>query len=127
MVRLSFNARLYDIKEAFERRDLGPLVAYLRNSAVDPDIQEWLADRIDSAMTGGHKLVIKGPKHQQRGGKSFDDFLAVAEAMNQIKNDPADQRTEEVKVQEVAAIFGCSDSKTRKAHRAWTKAKPRLV
>ena len=125
MVRLPapFNARLYDIKEAFERDDLGPLIAYLRSGTVDPDIQEWLADRIDPAMTGGHKLVIKGPHHRPSGGKAFDRFLAIAEAMNQLMNNPADQRTEKAKVQEVAARFSCSDSKVRKDYSSWKKAR----
>jgi hypothetical protein len=123
MVRLPvpFNARLYDIKEAFERGDLDPLVTYLRGIA-DPEVQRWLADRIDATLTGGHKLVIKGPSHRPRGGKASDRKWAVAEALHQLMNNPADQRTEEVKVLQIAAEFRCSESKVRKDYQGWKKA-----
>jgi hypothetical protein len=132
MVRLPapFNARLYEINEAFVRFDPEPLVAYLRSlrsDTIDLDVLtnvlNWMADRIDPAVTGGHKLVIKGPAHRPSGGKAFDRFLAIGEAMNQLMNDPADQRSEQAKVDEVATKFGCRDSKVRKDYRAWKKAR----
>jgi hypothetical protein len=123
MVRLPapFNARLYNIQEAFERGDLDPLAAYLRGIP-DPVVQ-WLADRVDPSLTDGHKLVAKGPSHRPRGGKAFDRMMAVAEALHQLMNNPADQRTEEVKVLQVAAEFRCSESKVRKDYRNWKKAR----
>ena len=103
MVRLPapFNARLHDIKEAFERDDLAPLAAYLRDTP-DPEVQQWMADRVDPSLTDGHKLVAKGPSHRPRGGKAFDRMMAVAEALHRLMNNPADQRTEEVKVLQVS-------------------------
>jgi hypothetical protein len=123
MVRLPapFNARLHDIKEAFERGDLDPLAAYLRGIP-DPVVQ-WLADRVDPSLTDGHKLVAKGPSHRPRGGKALDRTIAIAEAVNQLMTDPADERSEQTKVEEVAARFSCSESKVRKDHSVWKKAR----
>jgi len=118
-----FNARLYKIKEAFIRRDVGPLIEYLRSGTIDAGVQAWLANTIDPAVTRGHKLEIKGPPHRSPGGKAFDGFLAIGEAMNQIMNNPADQRLEKAKVAEVAAASSCCDSTVRKHYRSWKKAR----
>jgi hypothetical protein len=115
----TFNAHLYDINQAFERGDLGPLTEYLRSGTVDPDVLRWLADRIDPAITGGHKLALMGPRHRPRGGKATDRKIAVAETLHQLMTDPADQRTIEAKVRQVAAEFRISDSKVTKDYKIW--------
>jgi hypothetical protein len=117
-----FNARLYEIKEAFIRYNKGPLIAYLRSGTIDVDVQAWLADTIDPAIAGGHKLEIKGPPHRPAGGKALDNGIAIGEAMHALMNDPADRRPERDKVKEVAAKFRCSDSKVRKNYRNCKKA-----
>jgi len=123
MVRLPFNARLYDIKNAFERDDIEPLREYILSVIPDPDIRNWVGDCMDSTTKGGHKLVIKGPNHRPSGGKAFDRVLAIGEAMNQLMNDPADQRSEQAKVEEVRARFSCSASTVRNHYRSWKKAR----
>ena len=125
MVRLPapFNARLHDIKEAFERNDIEPLREYILSVIPDPDIRNWLGDSMDSTTKGGHKLVIKGPPHRPHGGKALARTIAVAEAVNQLMNNPADQRSEQAKVDEIAARFSCSASKVRKDYSVWKKAR----
>lgn len=120
---LTFNARLYAIEQAFERGDLGPLVAYLQSGTIDADVQRWLGDLIDPAMRSGIKLVIKRPRQRPSGGKTFDSKLAIAKTMDELKNNPADNRTEEAKAEQVRKEFGCSISHVRKSYRAWRKSR----
>jgi hypothetical protein len=125
MVRLPapFNARLHNIKEAVERDDLRPLREYILSVISEPDIRNWVADLMDPTTKGGYKLVIKGPPHRPHGGKALDRTIAIAEAVNQLMTDPADERSEQTKVEEVAARFSCSESKVRKDHSVWKKAR----
>jgi len=88
---MTFNARLYEIEQAFERGNLEPLVAYLRSDTIDQDVLKWMADRIDPAVMDGHKLAIKGPNHRPRGGKALDRKIAVAETLHQLMTGPAHQ------------------------------------
>ena len=73
-------------------------------------------------MRRGHKLKIMGPPYRPPGGEALDNSLAIAEALEALVSDPADQRTKKAKVEEVAAKFSCSTSKVEKDYSPWKKA-----